>query len=217
MKSARSMLHCLAIGLFAMSAVHQAKAVTMTYTGTFTTDDQVAQFMISVPTSQIYTFYTTSYGGGANLNGTTTPAGGFVPVLSLFNSTGMIVGSDGGSGMCRGAAMPGAGTGLCDDAYLVRTLAAGNYTLVLTEFPNVAIGSLSDGFLFAGSPNATGDVCGVSGGKFLQSDVAPCVQRTGNYSVDVSSATPVPEPASWILVLPAALLLGFVSRNQFAS
>lgn len=211
MKSARLVLRSLALGLFALSAAHTAKAVSLTYTGTFTTDDQVAQFMISVPTPQTYTFYTTSYGGGANLNGTTTPAGGFVPVLSLFNSTGMIVGSAGAMGMCSGA-------GPCnDDASLVQMLTAGNYTLALTEFPNVAIGNLSDGFLFAGSPNATGDVCGVSGGKFLQSDVAPCVQRTGNYSVDVSSATPVPEPSSWILVLPGALVLGFLGRNQFAS
>ena len=211
MKSARFVLRSLALGLFAAAAVHQAKAVAITYTGTFTTDDQVAQFTFSVPTSQSYTFYTTSYSGGANLNGTTSAAGGFVPVLSLFGSTGNILGSAGASGNCSVA-------GMCnDDASLIQTLSAGNYTLALTEFPNVAIGNLSDGFLFAGSPNATGDICGVSGGTFLQSDVAPCVQRNGNYALNVSSASPVPEPATWIFVLPGALALGFLGRNQLAS
>jgi hypothetical protein len=103
---------------------------------------------------------------------------------------------------------------MCDDAFLQETLPAGSYVLDLTEFPNEAIGNLADGFLFASDPTATGDVCGVTGGMFLQADVAPCVQRTDAYSVSITSAAPTPEPSSIFLGLPVAVLLLVVSRRH---
>lgn len=107
-------------------------------------------------------------------------------------------------------------TGICDDAFLQETLGAGSYTLDLTEFPNVAIGNLSDGFLFASDPTATGDVCGVSGGTFLQSDLATCVQRTSNYSLTITSPAATPEPSTFLLLLlPTAGLLAY-SRRRIA-
>lgn len=163
----------------------------------------------------VYSFYTTSYGGGMNADGTISSAGGFVPLLTLFSATtGDVLGYGGGSGMCEGASMVDGGTGLCEDASFTRVLGAGSYSLFLSEFPNAAIGSLSDGFLFAGQPNITGDLCGVAGGSFLQTDQAPCVQRTGDYAVNISSS-PIPEPPTWLLVLPAAGL-GLLVRRQIA-
>lgn len=192
----KSFLHVL--GIF-IAAAMGAQALTVTQTGTFTTDDQIFTYNFNLPTSTAISFFTTSYGGGSNVNGTTATAGGFVPVLTLFSGSGSVITSDGGTGTARGPLKADPITHLFDDAYIFTTLAAGNYTLTLSEFPNVALGNLSDGFLFAGSPSITGDTCGVPGGKFLQADVTPCVQRTGNFALNVNT----PEPATLWLVVPA--------------
>lgn len=187
-----------------------------TQVGTFTTDNQIFEYSLVVPSAATYTLYTTSYGGGANLNGTTALAGGFVPVLSLFSATGNPLANAGGSGMCSGSAVADGATGMCNDAFLRLALTTGTYTLALTEFPNVSTGTLADGFLFANDPHATGTVCGSSSGTFLESDVAPCAQRNGSYAVNISSASPVPEPPTWALVLPAAGVLFFAGRQQLS-
>ena len=215
MPSARALLNSACLLALSLGLSGNALASTVTQTGMFTADNDVYLYNFNAPTASTYTLYTTSYGGGMNLDGTTSMSGGFVPVLSLFTAAGAPVANDGGSGMCSGSAMADGATGMCDDAYLSLALTAGNYTLALTEFPNVAINNLSDGFLFASDPHATGSVCGVSGGTFLQSDVIPCVQRNGNYAVNVSNSA-VPEPATWILVLPAAGALFFVGRQHLA-
>lgn len=186
-------------------AVHRsALADTTTFNGAFTTDNQVFQYNFSSASTQNFIFSTNSYS-----------TGGFVPVLTLFSSTGQVLGNNGGSGMCIGSAVAGS-TGLCNDAFLSQTLSNGSYILDLTEFPNVAVGNLSDGFLFAGSPHITGDLCGVAGGTFLETDLPSCVQRTGNYSLNINNVATAatPEPATWMLVLPATgLLFAFGKRS----
>lgn len=185
-----------------------------TYSGTFTSDTQVNEYTFSVAAPANYSFYTTSYGGGANLNGTTSLSGGFVPVLSLFNGSGAPVGNAGGSGMCSGSAMADGATGLCNDASLNLALGSGSYTLALSEFPNSAVGNLSDGFLADQVPGLF-NVCSTSA-PFQESDVAPCAQRNGNYSLNIAQAAPVPEPPTWILVLPLAGVLFLAGRQQLS-
>lgn len=191
----------LACGAAITPAAH---ADSTTYSGTFAADNSVFSLPITTTSTQNYTFETTSYA-----------TGGFVPVLTLFNtSTGAPVGFDGADGMCGAGMTASPSTGMCDDALLQETLAPGSYTLDLTEFPNVAVGNLSDGFLFASDPTATGDACGVSGGMFLQADVTPCVQLTDAYSLTVASASPTPEPGTLLLCVPVALGLVLVSRQR---
>ena len=207
----RSLLALLVVA----TAIGRAHAVPLTFTGQLAADDALFQHDFTTSSAMVYNFYTTSYGGGINADGSMSSAGGFVPLLTLFSATtGNVLGFGGGSGMCEGSSMADTTTGLCEDASFSRVLAAGSYSLVLSEFPNAAIGSLSDGFLFAGQPTITGDLCGVAGGSFLQTDQAPCVQRTADYAVNIASS-PVPEPATWLLVLPAAGL-GLLVRRQLA-
>ena len=216
MLSPRALIRSVCLLVLCLGVREKALATTLTESGTFTTDNQVAEFNFTVGAASTYTLYTTSYGGGANLNGTTSLAGGFVPVLSLFHANGTIVAGEGASGMCMGSAMLDSGTKMCDDAYLNLALTSGSYILALTEFPNTAINNLSDGFLFASDPHATGTACGQSGGTFLQSDVSPCVQRDGNYAVNVTNASAVPEPPTWALMLPAAGILFFAGRQHLS-
>lgn len=219
MTSFKSVFRPLALLAICLAAVTGAKAESFTYSGSFTADNSMYTQTFNTATAQDYTIYTTSYGGGTNADGTHANAGGFVPVVTLFSSTtGNVLGFGGGDGMCHGSSAADPMTGLCEDAYFTGTVDPGSYTLVLTEFPNVANGNLSDGFLFSNDPTVTGDLCGVSGGTFLQTDVAPCVQRTGNFDLNVvaTAASPVPEPATWILVLPATAAMAFFGRRQFA-
>lgn len=201
---------CLAIG--------HAGAVSNTYTGMFTADNDVQQYTFSLPTTEDIDIYTTSYGGGTNLDGTTSSAGGFVPALTLYSvATGQAVDCAAAGTTCSGPQMPtgfinmDTTTGMTDDAFLAETLAAGNYVVDLTEDPNVATGDLANpNFLFSMDPTATGDVCGVTGGMFLETDTATCIQRSGNFSLNIGS---VPEPATLWLALPV-LVLGFVTRKR---
>ena len=196
-------------------AASTAKADGVTYTGTFAADNSIATFNLNPTSAMDYNFYTTSYGGGLNANGSMSTAGGFVPVLTLFSATtGNVLGFGGGDAMCHGSSAADPGTGLCEDASFSASLGAGSYILDLTEFPNVANGNLAGGFLFSNSPTATGDLCG--GGTFLQTDVAPCVQRADNYAVNVSSSSPVPELPTWYLVFPPTAALLVFGRRQFA-
>jgi hypothetical protein len=52
---------------------------------------------------------------------------------------------------------------------------------------------------------------------FLQADVAPCVQRTANFALNVTNTSTVPEPATWLLTGPFAVGIAlFGSRRQLA-
>jgi hypothetical protein len=207
-------LSLAALGLCTMLlTVTPTHATTLTYSGTFTSDDQVQLYSYSLTSDSNAIFATNSYGGGTS-NGMTVAPGGFVPVLSLFDSTGTIIASDGADATCSAGMNADPGTGMCDDAYLSENLMAGSYTLAVTEFFNVPVGpNVSDGFLMQGQGNFTGDTCGASG-PFYQTDVAPCVQRDGNFSVNISST---PEPSTlWLGAIPL-ILFGLVRRHHAGS
>ncbi len=201
---------CVLAGVLA--AAH-AQASTVTYTGTLAGDDQVQQYAFSIAAGTSVDFSTDSYGGGT-VNGTTTPSGGFVPVISVFNaSTGLLLASDGADGVCSGAMTADSITGMCDDANLMLSLGSGSYIVAVSEFFNVPVGpNLSDGFLEQGQGNFTGQTCGTTG-AFYETDLATCVQRTGNFTLDV---TTVPEPSDLWFALPA-IAFGLLRRRSAKS
>ena len=177
---------------FAFLTVAAASATTLT--GSFTTDDQSFQYVWNLSQASTVTAATTSYASG-----------GFVPVLSLFdNTSGAFIAVDGGAGSCANGRGTDPTTGICNDAYLKQSLAAGSYRVVLTQFDNFPNGSnISAGFSEMGNGNFTAGFCNASG-PFQEIDLAPCVQRTGNYSLNLNAANAaVPEPGSAALVLPA--------------
>lgn len=196
-------LGCLLAG--ALSAGY-AQGSTVTYTGTLSGDDQVQQYAFTTLTATSVDFSTDSYGGGT-ANGTTTPSGGFVPVVSVFNaSSGLLIASDGADGICSGAMSADSVTNICDDANLNLSLGSGSYIVAVSEFFNVPVGpNLSNGFLEQGQGNFTGQTCGTTG-AFYETDLANCVQRTGNFTLDIAT---VPEPSDLWFALPlaAAVLL----------
>ncbi len=205
----------LALCLF---VVPRANADTVTKSGMLSNDNSVVDFSISTTTTQTYTFFTTSYAGGTNADGTTTMAGGFDPVLTLFTAPapGTFVPNavGGGSNSCTGVnADPG--TGSCEDAFFTRTLAPGNYILALSEFPNYSNGTLNDF-----NPDNASAIAGSCSTSTPFVDANTCSQRTADYTVNYTSAavsTVTPEPPSALLVfLPLAGIV-VLNRRRLAS
>lgn len=159
-----------------------AHAATISFTGTFQHDDNLAVFQYRVANQGAVTVATTSWAGG-----------GFIPILSLFDSTGnFIFWSD--------------GYALNNDASLGWVSDAGaDYTVILSEYHNYPnLPTLADGYSMANAGDFT-SLGPTLPGPFRDPSGA---QLTGDWAVTFSSADPtlqaiyIPEPGA------AALLIG---------
>lgn len=184
--------------------------VIVSQTGNFSQDDDQQIFNFSLSASSDVTFQALSFAGGTNANGQAIAEGGFAPVLTLFDSTGSELGYDAGGIAPGGCGLRNidSATGFCLDAYMNLNLGAGGYFLVLTEYDNFAIGpNYSDGFFYDGSGNFTD----IGTGPFYL-NAGSGYQRTSAWAVDITapSMSPVPEPSSLRLLLPA-LVIGCIA------
>lgn len=208
-------LGLLALGVF--TAAHaNASSISETYTGTLTSESgssgSVVLESFSLTAPSVVTIYTTSYGGGMNLNGTTTGPGGFQPNITLYNSTGFVVANQ--SPSFSPIANPDPSNGSKDDGYLQDTDAsAGTYYVTLTDWQNqMSITSTGLSISQAAYLQFSGP-----GGTSFQ-DVQGNT-RTGNYALDVSAVpltSSVPEPATILLVLPALAGVSFFKKRRRA-
>jgi hypothetical protein len=158
-----------------------ASAADFSFTGTFSTDDQLQVFTFKVDTTSTILMRTWGYAGGTNVAGQVISRGGFDPVLSLFDSTGMLIGlNEDGTGFVA----PDPNTGAAFDSYLTRILTPGTYTLVLTQSDNSPNGpTFADGFHEQGNPNFTA-MFACTNGRFC--DVTTD-NRNGNWAVDIDN------------------------------
>jgi hypothetical protein len=192
------------------------------FTGSFAVDDSL-QYFEFVPASPNVVIQTWGYGGtgaGSNAAGNIIPAGGFDPILSLFDSTGgvlsplnVLVETTYPSGACPPTGVTDPVTGLCYDVYLSETtLTPGaTYLVVLSQNDNAPnLTTLGDGFSEVGNGNFTGSIFGCPNGQFCDSFAN---NRTGDWAVDITGATSaleLPEPGTALMVFTAlggALLL----------
>ena len=167
---------------------------SFSFTGTFSTDDQLQIFMFTLSGSSTVVMQTFSYAGGTNQAGTVIPEGGFAPFLSLFDSSGNLIDED--------AAGPSAPldpvTGNAFDSFLSDSLGPGTYELILSQAGNEPNDNfLADGYTETGNPNFTA-FYGCSNGIFCDPST---LNRTGNWAVDIdnvesASAVGAPEPAA---------------------
>jgi len=196
-----------AIGLSAGSA----SAANFSFTGAFSRDDQFEIFSIGIASTSTVVFTTLGYAGGTNAAGMVIPPGGFDPYLSVFDSTGLLIGvnEDGAFGTVNIDPVTAVGF----DSRLTMLLLPGTYTLILTESNNQPFGpTLVDGFSGTGQGDFTGPEFIGAPGAFW--DLTPA-QRNGNWAADmfnVASVTDisVPEP-------PAALLIGLGAALSFVA
>ena len=165
----------------------------LTTSGTLANQGVALEATFSLGSAAQLTIFTTSYGGGANANGTTAAKGGFMPSLVLYNGAGNYV---------TGQVFPSpigstdSTTGLVGDSYIrTSTLSAGTYIVALSDFlvqQSPTATNLSDGFIDYGSGTTFSDVQGNL--------------RTGNYTLNITgpgNAAAAPEPGTLALIGPA--------------
>lgn len=178
-----------------------------TNTGTFTDQAEVFEAMFSLNSASKLTIFTTSYGGGNNLSGAASTAGGFQPMITLFTSAGNYVT---GEQVTSPVAQTDPTSHLALDAYLLdANVGPGNYIAVLTDWLNQqppTATNLSDGFVSLGS----------SGSTFVDEQFN---SRTAKYALNLSaspigSGSAVPEPATFGLILPALAGAALLLRNK---
>jgi hypothetical protein len=187
------------------SSVH---AADFSYTGAFATDDEVQLFDFTLTSTSAVTIRTFGYGGGVQSDGNVVSAGGFDPMITIFDSSSIYGGNlDGPSP----PVLVDPATGLALDALFTSSFDPGSYTVALTQYGNFARGpTLADGFAFEGVPDFTTffelpESC--SNGQFCsympdgENPVIP-VNRTNAWALDivnVASASAVPVPAAaWL-------------------
>jgi hypothetical protein len=215
MRNVSSVIGALTFALFCH--LYAASAATISFTGSFTADDNIQLFNFSISSPGTVTIQSWGFAGGTNGAGQVIPAGGFATDLSLFDASGNLITSDFG-GTAPGCAPRNIDpiTTFCLDAYINTFLADGQYIVALTEDNNLPFGpTLADGFLQQGQGNFTGPAVGQQDGSFL---LITGDQRTNQWAVDIGSVdsaqipSTVPEPSRTVPVILLLLSLAAAGR-----
>ncbi len=157
------------IGVGWLCSASPALAADFSFRGSFSADDDVQRVSFVTDGTSAVVLRTHGYGGGTQADGTVISAGGFDPVLEVFDAAGARVdGNDDGSD-ADVSSDPLTDSGF--DAYLAVTLGAGSYTVAVVQYDNHALGpTLVDGFAKTGSQTftsaygcGTGEFCDQSG------------------------------------------------------
>jgi len=132
---------------FSLLGVSDGALADIDYIGAFTKDNDVLRVDFTVDTARSVTFFTSSWDDG-----------GFDPVLTLWNSAGNFIldwddsGTDNGTALSNGVSY---GYGF-SDVFCVQTLAAGSYSVTITQWDNYANRpNLADGFIYDLEPHFT--------------------------------------------------------------
>jgi hypothetical protein len=193
----------------ALLAFHASARADLSFTGTFAEDDEVQTFPFTVVDPADVTLISYSYAGGTNANGEPISRGGFDPVLSLFDGSGVLLGvNDDGTFPDVGLDLV---TGQTLDAFLRLPLIPGSYSVAITQADNLPVGpTFGDGFTRQGQGNFTGAAFGPGSGSFFDFTGD---QRTNAFAFDVLIAAAVPEPSSAALLAGALLGMGWLRRR----
>jgi uncharacterized protein (TIGR03382 family) len=176
---------------------------------------------------------TLGYGGGSNIPGNYVVPGGFEPVVTVYDSGGL---------QAAGSLQPGPNggdcavrypdpnrLGLCQDVYAIFFLAAGNYTVSLSQLGNEPVGNVGAGFThpYIASvpgpptcPDIFNPVCSMTVNQ-LNNYTDPVngtpfngtfgFTGTGSWALDISTA---PEPGPALLTMAGLILVGIGVRRR---
>jgi hypothetical protein len=189
---------------------------TMSYTGTLATSESTFETTLTVTSAENVTLQTYGFGGGVNGKGTSIAAGGTDPFLAIFNGTGsgatiltdgmgnpygtsLVLGNYSSFVGCPPAGLVNFGGPTCGDITMsFASLAAGTYTLVLSDGQYISNAVFDNGALGEGFTDFTGGVfCNIANGS------VNCPNTSGAYALDVITSgevTATPEPATVMLL-----------------
>lgn len=199
------------IVILAITAGPFAMAGSFSFTGSLMRDDSVELFSFTLASNSTVILQTCSYAGGPNQSGTVVPRGGFDPILSIFNSVGELIheNDDGYANVPADSA-----TGRHWDSYIRTTLAAGTYTVALTQYENFPNGpNLGNGFSKVGQPQFTSAFGCLNGGFCDRTGN----NRTANWEfdiIDAASASAAPEPTIPALIVTGIAILGLLRGRR---
>ena len=180
----------------AMLAASSASAADFSFTGTLARDNGKALFSFTVTTPSTVTLRSLGYAGGTNAAGNAIARGGFDSALSLYGSDGVAIDfNDDGLD-----STPDSVTGAQGDSVLITDLAAGTYSVYLTQYSNFGPMVIPGEFAFDNEPDFRGGFIDFYGD-----------QRTGAYAFDilgVDTAVAVPEPATWAMMILGVAVAG---------
>jgi hypothetical protein len=216
----------LAVSVLPVIATVIANGSALSFTGTLATPESVFETTFTLPSSGTVTFQTWGFGGGTNAAGQAIPSGGFDPLIALFSgpvATATMYADGSGNpladadnllnapwsfvGNCPPAGTVAIGSDNdCGDDFMQVVLAAGTYTLVLTDANNIPNAIYDNGALSEGFTDLTA-------GAFQTCDPVSnaCIIPNGNYAVDIISGSGfTPEPgALWLMAAGLAALCCF--------
>jgi hypothetical protein len=197
-----------------------SSADDFSFTGNFSGINDVQLFTFTVGSNSNVVLRTWSYAGGVNAAGQNIAAGGFDPILALFQGTGAsAVFVDQNDDGPTGTVAEDPVTGAAYDTYLaVNNLTPGIYTVSVMDYANFANGpTLGDGFTGGALPDSD---CGAGPGTFCDFTGA---FRDSHWAFDilgVESATtppptsPIPEPSTIVLLGSGLAGLANVARRR---
>jgi len=224
------------LALFALAlSPAVARADSVSYVGTLASSTDVFETTFTLSSPAAIGLQTWGFGGGTNAAGDIISAGGTDPFLAIFSGTGFGAAiltdafsnpygtsldlSNYGNPKFVGCGPAGApiigGSTQCGDITMtLPSLAAGTYTVVLTDGQYVANAVFDNGTLGEGFTDFTGGVfCNV-----VINGVACPDSLGGAYAFDITglsaATTPVPEPGT--LLLLGSGLAGLIWKRKRA-
>jgi len=207
----------------------------VSFTGTLSSPEGVFENTFTLTSTSTVTIQTWGFGGGANAAGQVIAPGGFDPLVTLFSgppaTATMVVDAFGNPladadnlfnppwsfvGNCPAAGTVAIGSDNdCGDDLMQTSLAAGTYTLLLTDANYIPYAVYDNGALSEGFSDLTGGVF-----QTCDPNSNACITPNGNYAVDILYPQPVPptvtpEPSSLsLLCIGFAVLIGAKRWND---
>ena len=206
-----------------LGSTASAATQDFSFTGMFSGDADVQLFNFTIGATSDVRLRSYSYAGGVMADGTVVPAGGFDPILALWDGSGNLI-QEYDDGPEDVPSDPGTGRDY-DTNLLLTALEAGSYTASIAQYDNFAAGStlsagfsLTDPFFTASEGCSNGQFCDVTGANrtsFWAFDVLGVDSVEAPDLTDPEIDTPVvPLPAGLPMLLSALAAAGLVARRR---